>query len=174
MIGQAAGKKRWPLRVQTDGKALKQARPRPFCTTMRRRTCAGLSIRTSLERTAPESLTPALYSFVHGDIWQSSTALPQDGVGALRFIGDSAASNVNTGMDSHRAKESSAMSLNLRAAGRGPGRGRHRDEFIGFEDGLTDRRWSLGAERHEHPRSGNRGEPHFHVTLLGEVLDRRA
>lgn len=174
MIGQAAGKTRWPLRVQTGGKALKQALPRPFCTTMRRRTCAGLSIRTSLERTAPESLTPALYSFVHGDIWQGSTALPQDGVGAVRFIGDFVASNVNTRVDSHPAKESSAMSLHLGAAGRRPGRGRHRDEFIGLEHRLADRRWSLGAEGHEHPRSGNRGEPHFHVTLLGEVLDRRA
>lgn len=28
-----------------------------------------LSIRTSLERKAPESLTQALYGFVHGDIW---------------------------------------------------------------------------------------------------------
>ena len=36
-----------------------------------------LSNRTSLERNAPESLTLALYAFVHGDIWPDSRCLPQ-------------------------------------------------------------------------------------------------
>src|SRR5215831_14918033 len=38
-----------------------------FCITMRRQPCVLLSLRTSLERIAPESLTRGLYSFVHGD-----------------------------------------------------------------------------------------------------------
>jgi hypothetical protein len=52
---------------------------------MRRQTCAWLSFRTSLERIAPESLTPALYGFVHGDIWQALPVQPQDGVEGRRF-----------------------------------------------------------------------------------------
>src|SRR5262245_61408796 len=53
---------------------------RPPCITMRRQACAWLSFRTSLEQKAPESLTPELYDFVHGDIWRAVAAQPQDGV----------------------------------------------------------------------------------------------
>src|SRR5262245_19609555 len=52
---------------------------------MRRRTCVWLSFRTSLERIAPESLTPALYSFVHGDMWLTYRVQVQDGVAGCRF-----------------------------------------------------------------------------------------
>src|SRR5262249_28249727 len=51
------------------GRTSEQALPQASCITMRRQTCVWLSFRTSLERIAPESLTPALYGFVHGDIW---------------------------------------------------------------------------------------------------------
>jgi hypothetical protein len=39
--------------------------PSPFCTTMRRLKGLFLSCGTSLERIAPESLTQALFDFVH-------------------------------------------------------------------------------------------------------------
>src|SRR5208283_1718357 len=47
------------------------APPKASCITMRRQASPRLSFRTSLERTAPESLTPGLYGFVHGDIWRA-------------------------------------------------------------------------------------------------------
>src|SRR5262249_39127420 len=44
-----------------------------------------LTTRTSLERTAPESLTRALYGFVHGNIWNAVPEPPLDRVGGRGF-----------------------------------------------------------------------------------------
>src|SRR5262249_39271407 len=63
---------------------------------MRRQTSVWLSLRTSLERIAPESLTLALYSFVHGDIWEPPAAPTQDGVVTDRFKRVLDLLNVNT------------------------------------------------------------------------------
>src|SRR5262249_47002621 len=63
----------------------RRALSRPPCITMRQQACACVKLRTSLERNAPESLTPELYDFVHGDIWRAVAAQPQDGVAWPRF-----------------------------------------------------------------------------------------
>src|SRR4029079_12009429 len=73
---------------------------------MRRRACVWLSFRTSLERIAPESLTPVLYAFVHGDIWQVLPAQLQDGVARCQFKCYFSPSNINAKVDPPAAKES--------------------------------------------------------------------
>jgi len=47
---------------------------------MRRNPCRKLSLRTSLERIAAESLTRVLSIFVHGDIWRRARLRLQDRV----------------------------------------------------------------------------------------------
>ena len=69
--------------------------PRALCTTMLRRSGPGLSFGTSLERTAPESLTPALCRFVHGDIWLTLIRSPLDRVAGVYSDGFSSPPNVN-------------------------------------------------------------------------------
>ena len=84
--GRLRGKRDGHYASGLAAKPSSRPRPRRFCITMRRRTCARLSIRTSLERNAPESLTRGAFRFVHGDIWQASPARLQDRVEApLRF-----------------------------------------------------------------------------------------
>jgi hypothetical protein len=94
MFGSAAGKKKWPLRVQTGGKETLfahdlvqkpvsipdqvedklfgilryRALPGASCITMRRHARSRLSFGTRLERTAPESLAAAESDFVHYDM----------------------------------------------------------------------------------------------------------
>src|SRR6185437_340087 len=76
------------------------------CITMRRSTRAWLSIRTTLERIAPESLTQGLYGFVHGDIWQVFHLQLQDGVARICFKRVFVLSNVNSAADTLAAEES--------------------------------------------------------------------
>src|SRR5215467_4266787 len=68
--------------------------------------CACVKLRTSLERNAPESLTPELYDFVHGDIWRAVAAQAQDGVAGPRFKCDLAPLKVNANVDACEAEES--------------------------------------------------------------------
>src|SRR6476469_2985049 len=82
------------------------ALPRPPCITMRRQAWTWLSFRTSLERNAPESLTPELYDFVHGDIWRAVAAQPQDGVAGPRFKCALAPLKVNADLEVPGAEES--------------------------------------------------------------------
>src|SRR5437016_10849288 len=82
---------------RTGSRTFERGPPPASCITMRRRTSAWLSFRTSLERIAPESLTPALYAFVHGDIWQAGPAQLQDGVAGRPFKCVLTTLNVNTG-----------------------------------------------------------------------------
>lgn len=56
------------------------------CITMGRLDLARLSSGTSLERTAPESLTQRSCGFVHGDIWIPCRISLPHRVGAFRFI----------------------------------------------------------------------------------------
>src|ERR1019366_8504529 len=118
MSGSAVGKMKWPLRVQTHLFAHDLVRkpvptlgssPRACfsgscaiplgkaasCITMRRKTWSRLSIRTSLERNAPESLTQGLYAFVHGDIWRPLRSSLQDRVVEVDSSGCSPPLNVN-------------------------------------------------------------------------------
>ena len=138
---------------------------------------AWLSFRTSLERIAPESLTPALYGFVHGDIWRAPAAQPQDGVAQARFKRDLVPSNVNASLDStRRPNESSAISRHcvfdpLAEARAGSGTETNSD--------ASSTAWPIGVgpcARYgtRHAGAGDRREPDLHVALLGEVLDRRA
>ena len=135
---------------------------------------AGLSSRTSLERIAPESLTRALYGFVHGDIWQTPGVQPQDGVAQARFKRDLVPSNVNASLDSmNGSRVKRYWLLRLHTIGRGPRGKRYRDEFGRLEHSLADRRWALSAVRHQNARAGDWCQPDLHLALLGEVLDRR-
>ena len=76
---------------------------------MRRSACSWLSFRTSLERIAPESLTPKLYDFVHGDIWLEITAQLQDGVAGHQFKWDFGSLKVNGTAESVVAEESRTL-----------------------------------------------------------------
>ena len=51
-----------------------------ICLTLQRRARFRLRFGTSLERNTPESLTRALYGFVHGDIWEPARGGTPDGV----------------------------------------------------------------------------------------------
>ena len=147
---------------------------RAFCITMRRRACAWLSFRTSLERIAPESLTPELYGFVHGDIWRAMAAQPQDGVAELSIQVGFGPPKVNDNVESRRRRRVKGL-------------------YCVFEPLLVGAPACIGTETNSEPQappdqsasapardtapapgSGDRRQPHFHVALFGEISDRRA
>src|SRR5262249_25117696 len=80
------------------------------------------SFRTSLERKAPESLTPELYDFVHGDIWRAVAAQPQDGVAEPWFKCALAHLKVNADLEvlgAEESRETIASSCRWRRPGSG-------------------------------------------------------
>src|SRR5689334_11661356 len=93
---------------------------RAFCITLRRLGSAWLSIRTSLERIAPESLTRGLYDFVHGDIWPALQPQLQDGVvtGGFKRVLSLSKVNIAIGLESTKESSETSTSLGLRAVGR--------------------------------------------------------
>ena len=136
--------------------------------------CLRLSLRTSLERIAPESLTQVLYGFVHGDIWRPAT---HDATrSSSREVIEVAVRPLQT---LTRAKIASLKESSLRAywvfaplaeARVGPAT---ETNWVGLQHGCADRRRQLGAEGHQHAGAFDRRQPHLDITLLGEVFNRR-
>lgn len=146
------------------------------CATMRWPDRTGLSIGTSLERKAPESLTRGQCGFVHGDIWQPASVRAQDRVAGRDSKGFLSLPKVNAARSRLAPKSQwrSGGLLGLCAAGGGARRRGGGDELVGFEHDMAHRGRPLGTERGQHAGAGNRHQPDLDVAQLGEIFDGAA